>query len=183
MIINFKGLSKYDYILCMDIEHDKGKLIQFAGLLYKQIETDNFQLVTSMNMYINQDILSEFIQSFTGITQEFMNTYGSSIDECIDTIFNKLLVNTEPNKTLIVSHGVHQDCIILEQNGIDLSEYDHACTLKMAQQVLKRTHDLSLNDISNEFGLGLCNLHNAYIDALATAMTLSSLCYTRQEDK
>lgn len=49
--------ENHPYLLFIDIEFDNTHLIQFAGLLFKRIDTDgSYQLQTSINQYVSAKV-------------------------------------------------------------------------------------------------------------------------------
>lgn len=172
MIAVFKNVN-YDHVLVFDAEYNEGDLIQFAGLLFRKIDKDIFQIEKSFNTYIK---LSEgkkinyFIERFTGINDSFLDSFGISLTEAQDGI-NELL-NTD-GSLLIVSHGITNDKRTLINNGIDFyfrndEVIDGFCTYYAAKRILNREKRLNLTDVAADAGLFLSNGHNAFDDAWAT---------------
>ena len=62
MLILFKGI-KTDNVLIFDAEYNEGYLIQFAGILFKRVGKDVFQVSKSINTYIQleENEKNEFI--------------------------------------------------------------------------------------------------------------------------
>lgn len=172
MILYLKNIDS-PYVCTFDIEHDQGKLIQFAGILFKKVGNNLYQVCRSINIYMKQT-LSSFIQDFVHYEQDFINNYGIDRDsfiKSIDTFFDGI----DKKDITISSHGVHQDKIILKDNGINLDGCNVMCTYVLAKNTLGRTKNLSLHDISIECACGNLCEHNAYGDAFATACVLSYL--------
>jgi DNA polymerase III alpha subunit (gram-positive type) len=186
MLVVFKGI-KEDNILVFDAEYNTGDLIQFAGILFKKVQKDIFQISKSVNIYVKLEnsSINRFIKAFTGITDEFLEENGVSLLEAKEEI-EKFL---EHKGTIIfVSHGLYNDRQILLDNEIDFYGEDEEklpgiCTYKMAQKVLKRQNKLSLTDVAAEAGVFLSNTHNAFDDTWATIAVLSLLCKLEEEEK
>ena len=173
MIYYMHGMSK-PYIMAFDIEYDKEKLIQVAGIILKNIGKNIYQIYRSFNSYIKQENLSIFVQQYTNITQEFIAQYGVSLSESIDT-WNKFVEEIDYDDMLIVSHGIYQDSVILKNNGFDITPYEQWCTYNMSKWVLDRDCNISLSDLCQEFGMIPISTHNAYADSLMTLNILSVL--------
>lgn len=58
MIIYFAGQTK-PYVLILDVEHDQEKLIQVAGLLFKNVGDSLYQIAKNFNFYIKQKELNK----------------------------------------------------------------------------------------------------------------------------
>lgn len=58
MIIHFAGQTK-PYVLILDVEHDQEKLIQVAGLLFKNVGDSLYQIAKNFNFYIKQKELNK----------------------------------------------------------------------------------------------------------------------------
>ena len=182
MVILFKNIKK-PKVLIFDAEYNEGDLIQFSGILFRNInkELDLFQIEKSLLVYCKPAenyVVNPFIERFTGITSEFLNRKGISLEET-----SKLVVSLLdfPEECIVVSHGVSNDRQVLLENGVDLYENNNKdligiCTYTMARRVLDRNNSLSLKDVAAEAGLFLGDGHNAYNDALITACVLSFLC-------
>lgn len=171
MILFLEGMEK-PHICAFDIEHDQGRLIQFAGIIFQNVGGNLYQISRSLNVYIKQPYLSEFISTFSRIDEDFINMYGVELEEAQEQ-FNSFIDGLDD--ILFASHGIFQDSLILKENGIQLGAYDHLCTYELAKRVLDRKNQLSLNSIANECGCMNVGNHNAYGDALTTAYILSFL--------
>lgn len=175
MILYLKNIEA-PYICVFDIEHDKGKLIQFAGIMFKRVGNFLYQICRSINIYIKRDSLSDFITNLSGIDINFLNNNGVTIEDFKDKFNSFINVN---NDILFVSHGIHQDSMVLKENGISIDDFPHLCTYKLA----KRTNDsgYSLSSLSEKYGLPVSIAHNAYEDAKTTAFVLSVLLKLEEE--
>lgn len=181
MILFLDNIEK-EYVCTFDIEHDHGNILQFAGVLFKRIGDNLYQIARSINAYKKESEVSPFIASLTGLDAEFLNEVGVEEDEFKETISN-LISGIDPNDVLFVSHGVTQDWSALKENGLvdpDFN-YNKLCTYRMAKRVLNRDKNLRLSDIARECGYYVHNAHNAYDDAMATACILSFLTKIEEE--
>ena len=84
---------------------------------------------------------------------------------------------------LVLSHGIHQDSIILKENGFSIDEYEHWCTYNMSKWVVGRDTHLTLSDLLKEFGIIPVGEHNAYADSLNTLLLFSVLLKLDSEEK
>jgi DNA polymerase III epsilon subunit-like protein len=187
MITLFKGVE-YKNVLVFDAEYNEGDLIQFTGLLFRQIEKDIFQIEKSLNIYVKSEIgksVNPFIEQFTGITNNFLEVYGETLDEAIEAIYS--LVDVPAADLLVVSHGIQNDRQILVGNGVDLyvdkdgNEIDSLCTYNAARRLLNRDKKLNLVDVAAESGFFLSGNHNAFEDAWATVSVLCLMCKLEEE--
>jgi DNA polymerase III epsilon subunit-like protein len=189
MITLFKGIE-YKNVLVFDAEYNEGDLIQFTGLLFRQIEKDIFQIEKSLNIYVKSEIgksVNPFIEQFTGITNNFLEVYGETLDESIEAI--QSLIDVPAEDLLVVSHGLQNDRQILVGNGVDLyvdkngNEIDSLCTYSAAKRLLGRDKKLNLVDVSADAGFFLSGRHNAFEDAWATVSVLCLMCKLEEERK
>jgi DNA polymerase III epsilon subunit-like protein len=175
MIVFFKGM-KHQHIFVCDIEYDNSKVIQFAGLLFKNIDYKNslYQIQGSINIFLKQDNVSSYARRYTGIEQQFLDSVGETEQDFILS-YKEMFRGTEVEDTLFVSHGSKNDRKILKTiPGIDLPQHSY-CTYRNAKRILKRESKLTLTDIANEAGYFLDNAHDAFADAWATVAALSFL--------
>ena len=63
--------EKHNYLLFIDLEFSNQKLVQFAGLLFKNIDDETYQLARSINIYISQKVCYPFME-YTNITNNFL---------------------------------------------------------------------------------------------------------------
>lgn len=186
MLIMFKSI-KEDNVLIFDAEYNEGDLIQFAGLLFRKIEKDIFQICKSLNIYVKLEQskhINRFIEDFTGITDDILNNYGVDLSEAKEIINEFLSCN---GNILFVSHGLYNDRQILYDNGIDFyflnetTPINGLCTYNAAKKLLGRDSKLTLTDIANEVGIFLNHKHNAFDDAWATMGIFSFLCRLKED--
>lgn len=181
MILYFADIDM-PYVCVFDIEHDTGDLFQFSAILFKKVGEYLYQIYKNINFYVKQKQFSPFIESFSHIDLKFVNDYGISKNEISD-ILEKFFGNIDLNEIIFVSHGVLQDLLILKNNGLNLSISNTLCTYEMSKQILDRNNHLSLDDICYECGYINPYSHNAYGDALSTAVILSFLLKKSKESK
>lgn len=188
MIVVFKGVEN-ESVLIFDAEYNESFLIQFSGILFRKIEKDTFQIEKSLNIYIKLpkgEKINKFIENFTGITDDFLNTFGETIDDAIEMIDD--LVDID-GTLLVSSHGIYNDRRILLENGVNLYEdkngkdIEGVCTYNMAKRILKRERKLGLLDIAEESGMYLSNSHDALDDAWATVSVFCLLNKLEEEQK
>ena len=75
--------------MVFDAEYNEGDLIQFSGIMFRKIDTDLFQLEKSLTTYVKLEEgrkINSFIEGFTGITQNFLNDFGVSLEKAIEQI-------------------------------------------------------------------------------------------------
>lgn len=188
MIAVFKGI-KQGHVLIFDAEYNEGNLIQFAGILFRKIEEDIFQIERSLTTYVKleEGQVNRFIRDFTGITDSFLNAFGVSLAEAKEQI--EKLIDIEDDELLVVSHGITNDRRILLDNGIDLyvdkneKDIQGVCTYSAAKRLLKRDKKLTLTDVAAESGIFLSNGHNAFEDAWATVSVFCLMCKLEEELK
>jgi DNA polymerase III alpha subunit (gram-positive type) len=171
MIAIFKGIDN-SHVLIFDAEYNEGYIIQFSGLLFRRIEEDTFQIEKSINFYVKLPEGKEvnyFISDFTGITDTYLNTFGETLEDATQMIYD--LIKIKEDDLLVVSHGLHNDRQTLINNGIDLymdaqeREIDGLCTYSAAKNLLGRDKKLRLEDVAADAGIFLGNNHNAFDDA------------------
>jgi len=169
MITVFKNID-YDHVLMFDAEYNEGDLIQFAGLLFRKINKDIFQIEKSFNAYVKLEegkYVNRFIEKFTGITNSFLDSFGITLEEAKEGI--KELIDVE-GSLLIVAHGLENDRRVLLGNDIDLylrndEVIDGICTYNAAKRLLNREKNLNLTDVAADAGLFLTHGHDAFHDA------------------
>lgn len=173
MIYFMRGMDK-PYIMAIDIEYDKSRIIQLGSIVLKHIGNSIYQPCRSLNLYIKTKEVCQFVQDYTNITQDFLNAYGVTKEEAI-LQWNQFVNDFTFDDVLVVSHGIHQDSLLMKEFGFNIDNYEHWCTYNHSKWVLEREHDLSLTDILEEGGLLPVGEHNAYADALATINVLAFL--------
>lgn len=179
MVVYFHNINK-PYVCIFDIEHDNGRLLQFAGILFKRVGSGLYQVCSNTNFYVKQNNISPFIKDFLNIDEEFMEEYGIDPSEVVEHF--KMFTN-HADDILFVSHGINQDAHVLKENGIDIMGEEHCCTYNLAKRVLQRSSHLTVEDISNECGCTVTHKHNAYSDAVATICIFSYLTKRKGELK
>lgn len=187
MIALFKNID-YEHILIFDAEYNEGDLIQFAGLLFRKIDKDIFQIEKSFNTYVKLEegkYVNRFIQDFTGITNSFLDAFGISLTEAKEGIEDLLDVE---GSLLVVAHGLENDRRVLIGNNIDLylrndEVVDGMCTYNAAKRLLNRDKKLNLTDVAADAGVFLSNGHNAFDDAWATVSVFCLLRKLEDEKK
>lgn len=174
-----RGIEK-PYIMSIDIEYDKNRIIQLGSILLKHIGHSIYQPCRSLNVYIQTPKVCQFVQDYTNITQEFLDTYGVSKEEAIQQwlAYNEGLAADD---VLVVSHGIHQDSLLMRDFGFNIDTYEHWCTYNHSKWVLERENALTLSEVLKEGGLIPVGEHNAYADALATLNVLAFLLKTEEE--
>lgn len=185
MIVLFQNIDN-EHVLVFDAEYSEGYLIQFCGFLFKKIDHEIYQISKSLNIYVkldNRTKVNPFIKDFTGITDIYLETFGVTLEEAKNEIEN-LISSVED--LVIVSHGLKNDRLILEDNGIDLYMLNEKvingiCTYKLSKSILDRKKNLSLFDVAEEAGVFLSKGHNAYEDAWATVSVLCLLLKLQKE--
>lgn len=178
MIIRCYG-EKHRYLLFLDIEFSKDDLVQFAGLLYEWIDDETYQLKRSVNQYVTQKVCYPFME-YTNITTSFLEENGIPLDDAVAFIMDSFLEDVDLSELIVISHGLKNDRLVLQNNGLNLSYYweetengpvkkpiDGYCTFSNAKRILGRQNYLKLADIAEECGYYLHNAHNAYNDAQA----------------
>jgi DNA polymerase III epsilon subunit-like protein len=110
---------------------------------------------------------------------------GILIEQAEEKVDNFL---KDANDLMVVSHGLKNDRMTLENNGIDLYTTDEKtiypyCTYNAAKRILKRDKKLNLKEVAMEAGLFLSNSHNAFDDVVAGIAVFSLLCKLDSEVK
>jgi DNA polymerase III epsilon subunit-like protein len=175
MVLFFKGL-KHKHVFVCDLEYDNSKVIQFAGLLFKNIDIKNslYQIESSINVYLKQDEIGSYATRYTGIDKGLLDQYGQTEAEFF-LQYAKLFANADMNDTLFVSHGSKNDRNILKNLvSIDIPKHSF-CTYRNAKRILSRESNLTLTEVAAEAGYFLDNAHDAFADAWATVAALSFL--------
>ena len=169
--------ENHPYLLFIDLEFcnkEKEKatqLIEFSGLLFKNIDVDTYQLMGSYTGYVTEKVCYPFAE-YTAINNSFLEENGIPLKDMVDIIMNDFLGQVPLNELMIITHGLKNDRLVMLENGLNLSTYnnkpiDGYCTFTNARRILERTNHLTLNDIAEEAGYYLHNAHNAYQDVWA----------------
>lgn len=165
--------EKHEYLLFIDVEFSDRKLVQFSGLLFKWIDDETYQLMRSCNQYVCTKVCYPFVE-YTSITSNFLQENGTPLADVISFIKEDFLNNIPLKELEIISHGLRNDRLVLQENGLNLSTLedgitpiDGYCTFNNAKRILRRKTNLTLTDIAKEAGYYIHNAHNAYNDTWA----------------
>lgn len=180
MIIKCYNTNK-EYLLFLDIEFNNLDLVQYAGLLFHRIDDETYQLMRSCNLYITTQVCYAFAD-YTSITNNFLRENGIPLDSAVDIIENDFLEGVQPNQLMLISHGVKNDCIVLERAGLNI-DCDKYCTFTNARRILQRTDQLSLEALATESGYYLHHAHNAFNDAWAEVSVYTFLRKVEEQEK
>ena len=94
--------ENHPYLLFIDIEFDNTHLIQFAGLLFKRIDTDgSYQLQTSINQYVSAKVGYPFTE-YTGINNSFLDENGVPLSSLRTLIFDDVLGEVPMKDIMII---------------------------------------------------------------------------------
>lgn len=187
MVIKCCG-ENHNYLLFIDIEFSKNDLVQFAGLLFKRVGVETYQLMRCVNQYVTQKVCYPFME-YTNISTSFLEENGIPLQDAVQFIMEDFIGEDVPLSELnIISHGLKNDRMVLQDNGLNLSYYweegkngptkkpiDGYCTFSNAKRILGRQSYLKLSDIAEECGYYLHNAHNAYNDVWATVAVYTYL--------
>lgn len=187
MIIKCYG-ETHQYLVFIDIEFNNKSLVQFAALLFRRIDNDGtYQLMRSCNQYITTRVCYPFVE-YTSITNNFLETNGITLKDLQEIIFNDFLSGIDLKNIVLISHGLKNDRIILQENGINLTNLgdknkpiDGYCTFTNAKRILDRDKRLTAADIAEECGYYLHHAHNAYNDVWAEVAIFTFLKKIEQQ--
>lgn len=157
--------TQEDYLLFIDLEFNNLDLVQYAGLLFKRIDEDTYQLMRSCNIYITSQVCYAFAQ-YTSITNNFLKENGMPLESAVDLILNDFLKDIKHDQVLMISHGLKNDRIVLEKAGLNIKSKGY-CTFNNGRRILERKDNLTLEAIASEAGYYLHNAHNAFNDVWA----------------
>jgi hypothetical protein len=168
----------HQYLLFIDLEFDDRELIQFAGLLFKRVDDEVYQLARTFNQYRTPDDKVGYpFAEYTGITQNFLQENGIPLSDLQQNVMDVLLKDIPLNQLEIISHGLKNDRMVLQENGINLSTFtdengkmkpiDGYCTYNNGRRILGRKTQLKEGDLAEEAGFYLHNAHNAANDVWA----------------
>lgn len=163
--------ERHEYLLFIDLEFNNKSLVQFSGLLFKQIDKEVYQMMRSCNFYISQQVCYPFAE-YTSITNNFLIENGVPLADAIELI-NEFLADVDLNNLCVISHGLKNDRLILIENGIQFTHKENGqpidgyCTFNNAKRILGRNNHLTLTDLAEESGYYLHHAHNAYNDVWA----------------
>ena len=185
--------ENHPYLLFIDLEffNEKGEsnhhLVQFAGLLFKRIDTDTYQLMRSCNEYVTDKVCYPFAE-YTAITNNFLSENGVPLKDMVASIEEDFLANIKLDDILLISHGLKNDRIVLNNAGLsflkeDGTPIDGYCTFTNARRILGKADQLTLNDICQEAGYYLHNAHNAYNDVWGEVSVFTYLKKIEEQEK
>ena len=189
--------ENHPYLLFIDLEFFNSKtkdnenvnhLVQFAGLLFKWIDTDTYQLMRSCNEYVTDKVCYPFAE-YTAITNNFLAENGIPLKDLILSIKEDFLGDVPLNEVLLISHGLKNDRIVLSESGLNFSTYDDIhpidgyCTFENARKILQRKEHLTLTDIAEECGYYIHHAHNAYNDVWAEVAIFTYLKKIEEQEK
>jgi hypothetical protein len=167
--------EQHEYVLIFDLEFDQTSLVQFAGLLFKNLGNGVYAIYRTLNTYVSCSPSYPF-KSYTHLNEEFLAENGVRKEDVVQQIEDVLLKDIPLDKLLVVSHGIQSDKEILIKNCINLQydpktirPIDSFCTFVNARRILKRQNNLKLVDVAREAGWYMDREHNAFNDAWATA--------------
>lgn len=176
VVVIFLKNIKHKHVLVCDIEYDKNRVIQFAGLLFKNIDYKNhlYQIEQSFNVFIKQEGVGTYVTFYTGIDNKVLESFGET-EEAFLKLYQSFIGSVLLSDTLFVSHGAKNDRKILKDlipNGLPEHSF---CTYRNAKRILNRSNQLTLANVAMEAGYFLDNAHDAFADAWATVAVLSFL--------
>lgn len=179
-MFNFHN-ETHEYILFIDTEFDQQELVQFCGLLFRQIDGSNYVPYRSLNVYIQLPVTAGFTR-YTNISSKFLEHNGVTLEDARWQI-NECLLKDVGKNILLVSHGLHSDLTVLAKNHISLPHAAEFCTFEKAKTILHRFTQLSLDDLAKEAAIYPAIEHNAYIDAWLTVGVYNYLKDIEEKDE
>lgn len=185
--------ENHQYLLFIDLEFFNNKdeisahLVQFAGLLFKWIDDETYQLMRSCNEYVTDKVCYPFAE-YTSITNNFLVENGVPLNDMIMSIQEDFLKDIPLDELLIISHGLKNDRLVMLDNGLNLSmiegkPIDGFCTFENSRKILHRNERLTLSDIAEEAGYYLHHAHNAYNDVWAEVSVFTYLKKREEQEK
>ena len=175
--------ESHPYLLFIDLEFcNKEKttqLIEFSGLLFKNIDDNTYQLMSSYTGYVTEKVCYPFAE-YTAINNNFLEENGIPLKDMIDIIMNDFLGKIPLNSLRDLSEFKDGLVFKYRDTNKNLSTYnekpiDGYCTFTNARRILERSNHLTLNDIAEEAGYYLHNAHNAYQDVWAEVSVFTYL--------
>lgn len=167
--------EEHENLIFFDTEFDHQKLVQVSMILYQRVVIDNIPLYLlkgSVNIYIKRRV-SYFFTNHTGITESFLWNRGVDEDSAREEL-NKFLEGLNHSKTMLVSHGVKQDAMLLLNADIHIHKMDRYCTYNNAKRILNREDNLKLAALCKEAGF-FSKEHDAYEDSINVLHVFSNL--------
>ena len=185
--------ENHPYLLFIDLEFFNNKdevsahLVQFAGLLFKWIDDETYQLMRSCNEYVTDKVCYPFAE-YTSITSNFLAENGVPLNDMIMSIQEDFLKDIPLDELLVISHGLKNDRLVMLDNGLNLSTIDGKpvdgfCTFENSRKILHRNERLTLSDIAEEAGYYLHHAHNAYNDVWAEVSVFTYLKKKEEQEK
>lgn len=187
--------ENHDYLLFIDLEffnekvglENSNHLIQFSGLLFKKIDEETYQLMRSCNEYVTDKVCYPFME-YTNITSNFLAENGVRLEDMISSIKEDFLEGINLDRTLLISHGLKNDRIVMNEAGLTLltsvnQPIDGYCTFTNARRILQRQDKLTLKDVCEETGYYLHNAHNAFADAWGEVAVYTYLKKREEQEK
>lgn len=179
--------ESHQYLLFIDVEFNNRQLIQFAGLLFKWIDDETYQLAKCFNQYVTAKVGYPFME-YTGIKNDFLIENGIPLKDLIIGIQEDLLSDVDLEDLLVISHGLKNDRLVLQENGINLSTVNDKpiagyCTFNNGRRILHRDNNLKLTNIAEEAGYYMQNAHNAYEDVWAEVSVFTFLRKLEEQSK
>ena len=181
--------EKHKYLLFIDLEFNNRELIQFSGLLFTQIDDDGtYQLMRSVNQYVCSKVCYSFTE-YTNITNTFLSQNGIPLQELVNFIGDEFLKDINLSELLLISHGLKNDRMVMNDCGINLKFDDNKkpidgyCTFTNGRRILKRKKRLALSDLATEAGYYIYNAHNAYADVWAEVAVFTYLKKIEEQNK
>ena len=108
--------EKHQYLLFVEWEFNNRDLVQVAGLLFKLIDDETYQLMRSCNVYISQKVCYPFAE-YTAITNNFLEENGIPLNDAKELI-KEFLDGVNIDDMCIVAHVFTNDRLVLVENGI-----------------------------------------------------------------
>ena len=169
----------HQYLLLMDVEFNNRTLVQFAGVLFKRIDNETYQLMRSCNQYVTTKVCYPFME-YTQITNNFLEQNGVPLEDAIAFVMEDFLGDIPLDQLEVISHGLKNDRLILMENKINLSSFndkpiDGYCTFNNAKRILGRQNHLTLSELAEECGYYVHNAHNAFQDTWAEVAVFTYL--------
>ena len=125
--------ENHPYLLFIDLEFFNSKtkdnenvnhLVQFAGLLFKWIDTDTYQLMRSCNEYVTDKVCYPFAE-YTAITNNFLAENGIPLKDLILSIEEDFVPFSDP----VMLNAVASDSLSKEATKISAGKTDVSVTV------------------------------------------------------
>ena len=105
--------ENHEYLVFIDIEFNNRELVQFAGLLFKRIEDETYQLMRSCNQYVTTRVCYPFME-YTSITNSFLEANGVSLKDVQTIVFDDFLADIDLKDVMVISHGLKNDRLVAQ---------------------------------------------------------------------